>query len=56
MLERVERVHIQMPVIYFKHIEYWYITKGGTDEVYFKTTEQPEHAALYLMANSSKYG
>jgi hypothetical protein len=29
---------------------------GGTDEVYFMNTEQPEHKALYLMANSSKYG
>ena len=30
--------------------------KGGTDEVYFMNTDQPEHKALYLMANSSKYG
>ena len=29
---------------------------GGTDQVYFSTTDQPEHHELFLRANSSKYG
>ena len=29
---------------------------GGTDQVYFSTTDQPEHHELFLRANSTKYG
>ena len=33
-----------------------YICRGGTDQVYFSTTTQPQHQALFLLANSTKYG
>ena len=29
---------------------------GGTDQVYFSTTDHPEHHKLFLLANSTKYG
>ena len=56
VLNQVERVHICKGDFYFETSKIISMFTGGTDEVYFKTTEQPEHKALYLMANSTKYG